>query len=86
MAVDLSPRMLEQARLRAVDAEFVLFDVCRQDPLQRSFDVVLCFHSFTHFRDQATALRQITGLLKPGGELVVLHLSGSTPLIGITVL
>lgn len=44
------------------------------------FDVVLCFHSFPHFRDQPLAMRQVAANLKPDGELVVLHLSGSEPL------
>jgi len=79
-AADFSPRMLEQARSRAVDAEFVLLDICQEEPVARRFDVVLCFHSFPHFRDQAGALRQMAVLLKQNGELLVVHLSGSTKL------
>jgi len=36
-----------------VDAEFVQMDICREAPVERRFDVVLCFHSFPHFRDPA---------------------------------
>jgi len=80
VAADFSPAMLAQARARGVDADFVLMDSCREEPVQRQFDVVLCFHSFPHFRDPAAALRQIVRHLKPGGQLLVLHLSGSAQL------
>ena len=39
--------------------------------------MILCFHSFPHFRDQAAALRNFAGALKPGGRLIVMHLAGS---------
>lgn len=80
VAADFSPAMLAQARRRGVNAEFVLLDICGGQALDRRFDVVLCFHSFPHFRDQPAALRQIAGCLKPGGQLLVLHLVGSAPL------
>lgn len=80
VAVDFSPAMLAQARARGVDADFVLLDICRDEPLNHPFDGVLCFHSFPHFRDQPAALRQIVRRMKPGGQLRVLHLAGSAQL------
>lgn len=80
VASDFAPAMLERARRRGVEAEFVLMDICREEPVERQFDVVLCFHSFPHFRDQKAALRQIARLLKPGGQLLVVHLVGSRQL------
>ncbi len=80
VAADFSPAMLAQARQRGVDADFVLMDICGEGAVQRQFDVVLCFHSFPHFRDQAAALRQIARHLKPDGHLLVLHLVGSAEL------
>ena len=72
--------MLAQARGRGVDAEFVLMDICRDEPVRRRFDVVLCFHSFPHFRDPPAAVRQTARHLKPGGQLLVVHLVGSVQL------
>lgn len=80
VAADFSPGMLAKACDRGVDADFVLMDICHEESVQRRFDVVLCFHSFPHFRDQAAALRQIAGHLKPGGQFLVLHLVGSAQL------
>ena len=38
---------------------------------------MLCFHSFPHFRNRATALRHLAASLKPGGRLLIVHLAGS---------
>jgi SAM-dependent methyltransferase len=82
VAADFSAAMLAQARARAreVNADFVLLDICHEGAVQRQFDVVLCLHSFPHFRNQAAALRQIARHLKPDGQLLVLHLVGSAQL------
>jgi ubiquinone/menaquinone biosynthesis C-methylase UbiE len=80
VAADFSPAVLAQARGRGWDAEFVLMDICRNASADRQFDVVFCFHSFPHFRDQKAALRQIARHLKAGGQLLVVHLVGSEQL------
>ncbi|MBN1943005.1 MAG: class I SAM-dependent methyltransferase [Phycisphaerae bacterium] len=76
-AVDFSPAMIEKARLKGVDADFACLDVCRDDLGEERYDVILCFHSFPHFRDQAAALRRFAKALKPAGRLIVMHLAGS---------
>ncbi len=76
VAVDFSEVMLAAARAKEIDADFHLLDICADRPVGE-FDVVLCFHCFPHFRDQATALANISATLKPGGSLVVMHLAGS---------
>ncbi len=80
LGVDFSPAMLDQAQARGVAAEFRRFDICSEGSLGRRFDVVLCFHAFPHFRDPVKALVQIAGHLQPDGQLLVLHLAGSTRL------
>jgi SAM-dependent methyltransferase len=72
--------MLDRARLRGIDAEFRQLDICVESPVEDSFDVVLCFNAFPHFRDKPAALCQIQRFLKPSGCLIVLHLAGSAKL------
>ena len=74
-AVDFSPEMLRRAEAKQIDASFRRADACRDELGRSEFDVALCFHSFPHFRDQPTALRNIARCLKPGGRLIVMHLS-----------
>lgn len=74
VAVDFSPAMLAEARLRGIDAEFRCRDVCGDGPGPGRFDVVFCMHAFPHFRDQAAAVRNLAASLKPAGRFIVLHL------------
>ena len=80
VAVDFSPAMLTQARARGIQAEFRLMDICADVSTEERFDIVLCFHSFPHFRDQLRALRNMRSLLNDGGQLIILHLAGSAKL------
>lgn len=80
VAADFSPVMLTQAHARGVRAEFRLMDICGELSIAERFDLVLCFNSFPHFRNQFEALRNIRRLLKSGGQLVILHLTGSAEL------
>jgi len=77
VAVDFAEAMLDQARRKGIRAEFRRADVCDADLGERCFDVVLCFHSFPHFRDQPAALRNLAKTLRPTGRLLVMHLAGS---------
>ena len=76
-AIDFSPRMLEKARRKGIDAEFVHLDICCERPEREVYDIILCFHSFPHFRDQRAALRNLAYALRPTGRMVVVHLAGS---------
>ena len=75
-AVDFSRNMIEKARVKGIGAEFRVADVCADDLGSERYDVVLCFHSFPHFRDQQAALNRIAAALKPEGRLIVMHLRG----------
>ncbi len=77
VGVDFAASMVAQARAKGIPAEFRVADVCRDDLGAACFDLVLCFHSFPHFRDHPAALRNLARAMKPGGRLTVMHLAGS---------
>jgi len=77
LAIDFAPAMIAAARAKQIAAEFRTADICRDDLGEGFVDLALCFHSFPHFRDQATALQNMARTLKPTGRLIVLHLAGS---------
>lgn len=76
-SIDFAPAMIAQARRRLPDADLRVADVCGDCLGTALYDVVLCFHSFPHFRDPAAALANIARALKPGGRLLVIHVAGS---------
>ena len=76
-AIDFSPAMIAKAQKKKIDAEFLCLDICSNNIGQKSFDVILCFHCFPHFRNQAVALQNLARSLKPSGRLIVMHLAGS---------
>ncbi len=78
--IDFAAEMVGRARSKPIDADFACVDVCGNDPPAGRYDVVLCFHSFPHFRDQALALRNLAGVMQPDARLLVMHLVGSSKL------
>lgn len=76
-AVDFSPAMITKAQQKKIAAEFLCIDVCSEELGSKSFDVILCFHCFPHFRNQAVALQNLARSLKPSGRLIVMHMAGS---------
>lgn len=79
-AVDFAGEMLARARAKGIPADFLRRDVCRDDLGVRRYDLILCLHSFPHFRDPAAALRRFARALKTEGRLVIMHFCGSAHL------
>ncbi|MFP4053854.1 MAG: class I SAM-dependent methyltransferase [Phycisphaerae bacterium] len=75
VATDFSAAMLGIAGGKESGATLYQADICAERPAGGPFDVVLSFHSFPHYRDQAAALANIAAVLKPGGRLIVMHLN-----------
>lgn len=76
VAIDFSPKMIEIASSKGIDAEFICSDICKEEglPSHMLYDLAFCFHSFPHFRDKVGALNNINRLLRLSANLVVLHL------------
>jgi len=85
VAVDLSPRMVELARERGVDASVA--DVQALPCPDASFDVVVAAWMLYHVPDLDRALAEIARVLRPGGTFVAatnsrLHLHELRELVG----
>jgi len=76
-AIDFAPKMIDKAQTKNIDADFQCMDICNDDLGMARYDVVLCFHSFPHFRDQPAALRNLRRAMKDTGRLIIMHCAGS---------
>jgi ubiquinone/menaquinone biosynthesis C-methylase UbiE len=84
--VDLSPNMVELARRKLAGRATILLGDAAVPPVgDRRFDVVLCRHLLWALPDPAAALRRWTGLLRPGGQLVLIEGRwGAEPAAGLS--
>lgn len=74
-ALDISMKMLLEAKARQVKYRFVCFqgDVMDVPAAEGLFDWVICNSCFPHFVNQQRALIGLARVLKPGGRLVICH-------------
>jgi SAM-dependent methyltransferase len=85
VAVDLSPRMVDLARARGVDAR--VGDVQRLEFADGSFDVAVAAWMLYHVPERDVAIRELARVLRPGGRLVAVtnsafHLHELRELVG----
>lgn len=86
---DLSPVMLQQARLRLAERagrirspariEYVVGDLVRDDLGLRDFDVVFLGWGLRYVEDVGAVLARLRSFLRPGGRLVILEFTRPRP-------
>ncbi len=78
-ALDISPAMIEQARLRCAHFPGVNIHCTALEDLAiaAAYDLALCFNVFPHFDDQQRALIIMERALKPGAGCAIFHLEPS---------
>jgi SAM-dependent methyltransferase len=64
------------ARYQSIDLDSpraaVHADITKPLPLAERFDLVLCSHVLEHIPDDKAAIRELSNVLSPGGQLVIL--------------
>ena len=65
-AIDLSPRAIEIAKARGMDAELIAGDFFQQDFPARHYDLGICIETLFYVPDQAAFLKKFAALMKPG--------------------
>jgi 2-polyprenyl-3-methyl-5-hydroxy-6-metoxy-1,4-benzoquinol methylase len=69
--VDLSEQVLQRARARLPDVEFISGDLFQVDLQPRSFDVVVTLEVLSHVKDQRAFVDKLASLLRPDGLLMI---------------
>jgi 2-polyprenyl-3-methyl-5-hydroxy-6-metoxy-1,4-benzoquinol methylase len=65
-AIDLSPRAIEIAERRGLDAEFIAGDFFQHDFSAQHYDVGICIETLFYVSDQSEFLKKFASLMKPG--------------------
>ncbi len=75
IALDFAERMLSQARAKGFggNIDYLQADVAHIPIGDRTFDTVVCYSSFPHFRDKPGIFAEINRVTKPGGRLLICH-------------
>lgn len=74
--LDISANMLREAEAKLTDefkknTEFICADFLTTDFQEETFDLILCLGFLAHSDDPFMAISRISGLLKPGGMLII---------------
>lgn len=85
VGLDFSHAMISRAKAkyRGPASAFVCGDAHRLPFANGSFDRIVCFSCFPHFRDKKKAVREAARVLKQGGMLVISHLCSSRKIASI---
>lgn len=73
ISVDLAHAMLDQAHARDESARLLQADAHALPFASGSVDLVICHNSFPHFSDKRAALISICRVVRPGGQLLIIH-------------
>lgn len=75
VCLDFAEEMLQKARAKDFkgNIEYVCADIASTRFADETFDTVVCYSSFPHFRDKPEALKEIKRVLKRGGKLCICH-------------
>ena len=77
VALDFAEEMLRKAQAKGFNGNvaYLHADVTNLPLGEETFDIVVCYSSFPHFRDKPGALAEIKRVTKSGGELLICHTS-----------
>jgi 2-polyprenyl-3-methyl-5-hydroxy-6-metoxy-1,4-benzoquinol methylase len=70
-AIDLSPRAIEIAQRRGLDAEFIVGDLCDYDFSPGRFDIAVCLETVAGVPDQPLFIARLARAVTPQGCLVI---------------
>lgn len=77
--IDLSPKMIERAKMNSKDYTNTFFQIGNSEELpfeENYFNYIICTNSFHHYYDPIKVLNEMYRVLKPQGRIYVLDPTG----------
>jgi SAM-dependent methyltransferase len=71
LGVDLTPEMLQRARVNVPSARFVTADLVSIPAPDQEFDLVVCGLALAHMADLDAAVGELARVLRPSGQMIV---------------
>lgn len=77
VCLDFAEEMLKIVKAKGFkgNISYLCADIENSQLADKSFDAIVCYSVFPHFRDKPKALREINRLLKKEGQLFICHTS-----------
>jgi ubiquinone/menaquinone biosynthesis C-methylase UbiE len=84
--VDISDRMIELAKAKVPNAEFIRANILEVDFAESSFDAIISFYALFHIprNEQPNLFRQFYKWIKPGGLIFATYAKGGYKVPGYT--
>ena len=80
--IDLTPEMIDRARLNVPQASFVVGDLRELPFAQESFDTIVCGLALAHLPSHHPGIAELGRVLRPGGRLIISVLHPFQTLLG----
>ncbi|KPL15152.1 MAG: hypothetical protein AMS26_08470 [Bacteroides sp. SM23_62] len=78
LAMDFAESMVQEAAQKKYSSIKILCGCARYLPfLDNSVDLIIAFHVFPHIKGKKLAMKECWRVLKPNGELAILHIHSS---------
>jgi ubiquinone/menaquinone biosynthesis C-methylase UbiE len=85
VSLDIAEKMLAEARAKGIygNIDYLCADVTNIPVDNETFDSVVCYSTFPHFRDKPGALAEMKRVTKSNGNLLICHTASRIKINGI---
>ena len=73
--IDFSSGMIAEARRKSEDIDYKVSNIEESTGNEKSYEIIVCSHSFPYYKDKAMVIQKFAGLLAEGGCLIIAQAS-----------
>lgn len=73
--IDFSSGMIAEAKAQSRDFSYMVCNIETFEGIDKSYDIIVCSHSFPYYKDKRSVIEKFSGLLREGGSLIMAQAS-----------